>query len=526
MCSIAWADVRVFADRDELGGHEASCRALPVLEELLDLLGLLLLHELEDLRPPAPWAAPRRRRRPARRACCPGPARPRAPGAIRPARARVGSSSSASTSPACCGLSRAEEANLIVVRELADDARQVGRVRVLDEVGQSPVPALDEEQLDRFAQPLEFFHEFVGAPRPAGEPPTGCGARDLTQKYDAARTPGKGIFPVQRGRARHPSGAELGEPERVGQTSGIRWCAGMTPRLPERAGALGERCHAVGAAVAAPDENRDRLPAVRGQDRRRRVVSGHDEDVGPERRDLGDGPRRGARAPAPLRRSRRPRPPCPCPCSGRRRSRSVSQCSRRVASSSSKVVPVLSTSMPTSFAQPAVHRVGRDGRRAQAEHLGKSRQLRQLVEAAEQHHVGRAPRRRAGAGPRSTKRFTSAAVRFARGSSARTGSGRLARAACGSVSDSRAAAGRRAPRAARARSGAPSRARRRPRRRAAGSRAGARSRRTHISVLMRPARRSVMRPAPSTVQKFPRAATSPARRSNSMPSASRTPRPT
>ena len=35
-------------------------------------------------------------------------------------------------------------------------------------------------------------------------------------------------------------------------------------------------------------------------------------------------------------------------------------------------------------------------------------------------------------------------------------------------------------------------------------------RRMHASVLMRPARRSVMRPWPSTVQKFPRAATSPA----------------
>ncbi len=42
-------DGRVLADRDELGGHEAPGRALPILEELLNLLGLLLLHELEDV---------------------------------------------------------------------------------------------------------------------------------------------------------------------------------------------------------------------------------------------------------------------------------------------------------------------------------------------------------------------------------------------------------------------------------------------------------------------------------------------
>jgi hypothetical protein len=52
----------------------------------------------------------------------------------------------------------AEEPHLIVVRELADHPRHVGGVRVVDDVGEPLVPAFDEQQLDRFPQPLELFH--------------------------------------------------------------------------------------------------------------------------------------------------------------------------------------------------------------------------------------------------------------------------------------------------------------------------------------------------------------------------------
>ena len=41
-------DGRLFPHGDELGRHQPARRALLVFEELLDLLGLLLLHELED----------------------------------------------------------------------------------------------------------------------------------------------------------------------------------------------------------------------------------------------------------------------------------------------------------------------------------------------------------------------------------------------------------------------------------------------------------------------------------------------
>jgi hypothetical protein len=56
---------------------------------------------------------------------------------------------------------QAEEANLIVARELADDAREVSGVRVLHEVGEPLVPTFDEEELDRFPQTFELFHDRV-----------------------------------------------------------------------------------------------------------------------------------------------------------------------------------------------------------------------------------------------------------------------------------------------------------------------------------------------------------------------------
>ncbi len=55
---------------------------------------------------------------------------------------------------------QAEDAHLIVVRELANDTRHVGGMRVLDEIREALVPAFDEEQVDGFSQPLELFHRY------------------------------------------------------------------------------------------------------------------------------------------------------------------------------------------------------------------------------------------------------------------------------------------------------------------------------------------------------------------------------
>ena len=122
----------------------------------------------------------------------------------------------------------------------------------------------------------------------------------------------------------------------------------------------------------------------------------------------------------------------------------------------------------------------------------------------------------------STKRLTRAAVRAASGAAAVTGRGGTP-VAWGSVSvtrpdspEPRSTSTKRCSFTGSMRSSAPST--RISRRRSQS--------RTQTSVGMRPARRSVMRPFVSTVQKFPRAATSPSRSSKSIPRASSTPRPT
>src|SRR5439155_620280 len=78
-------------------------------------------------------------------------------------------------------------------------------------------------------------------------------ARSLTPEYDAARTPGKGILPCAgAGRRRWlASGAELGEAERVGHHQRHQVLGRDHAETPGTAGTLGERGHAVGAAVAA-----------------------------------------------------------------------------------------------------------------------------------------------------------------------------------------------------------------------------------------------------------------------------------
>jgi hypothetical protein len=48
-CSTAWATVRSLEDREHVGGHEAPRGLLAVLEELLDLVRLLLFHEVQHL---------------------------------------------------------------------------------------------------------------------------------------------------------------------------------------------------------------------------------------------------------------------------------------------------------------------------------------------------------------------------------------------------------------------------------------------------------------------------------------------
>src|SRR3989442_13174457 len=92
----------------------------------------------------------------------------------------------------------------------------------------------------------------------------------------------------RRAREFWPSGAELGEPERVRHPDGHEVLGGHQAEGPGAAGTLGERGHAVWAAIAAPDQHWHRLPAVSGQHRWGGVVSGDDHDVGLERADLRD----------------------------------------------------------------------------------------------------------------------------------------------------------------------------------------------------------------------------------------------
>jgi hypothetical protein len=151
-------DGGLLADGDELGRHEPARRALLVLEELLDLLGLLLLHQLEDFlglllgqllddvrhvlgRHPVQDAGDldfgKRADQLAQRGIV----------ELGEHFARV------------LRAQQAEDANLVLGRQLADDARHVGLVRVLQEVGEPLVAALAEKLLDRFAQPLRLFHD-------------------------------------------------------------------------------------------------------------------------------------------------------------------------------------------------------------------------------------------------------------------------------------------------------------------------------------------------------------------------------
>src|SRR5881409_1594049 len=101
-------------------------------------------------------------------------------------------------------------------------ALPVCRVGVLDEVGESLVSTLDEEQLDRFSQALELFHGIPVRASAGGAPaPRRPAARTATTKYDAARTPGKGIY-----------APNFVSRSAFAITSGMRCWEGMTPRLP------------------------------------------------------------------------------------------------------------------------------------------------------------------------------------------------------------------------------------------------------------------------------------------------------
>ena len=149
---------RVLAHRDELGRHEASGGALGIFEELLDLLGLLLLHELEDfvrsllrqLLHDVDDLLGRHAVEDARDLDLRERADQLAQGRI----VELGEHLAR-----VLRAEQAEEAHLIVARQLADHARHVGGVGVLDEVGEPLVPAFDEQLLDRFPQPLELFHD-------------------------------------------------------------------------------------------------------------------------------------------------------------------------------------------------------------------------------------------------------------------------------------------------------------------------------------------------------------------------------
>src|SRR5213593_1865320 len=196
-----------------------------------------------------------------------------------------------------------------------------------------------------------------------------------------------GICPAPaRGTDVYLSGAELDEAQGVRHHQWHQMLGGNHAEASAGAGALGEGGHCVGAAVPAPDQEGDRLPAVAGQNRRSRVIAGDDQDVRPEGADVRDRPVQ------PLERLDL--------------RVEVSVLARLVGVlvvNEEEVVrvPVLAERRELvveggagledvhadELRETAVHRVGRDRRAPEPEDLGKPREFRQLVEAAQEHHV-------------------------------------------------------------------------------------------------------------------------------------------
>ena len=96
-----------------------------------------------------------------------------------------------------------------------------------------------------------------------------------------------------------------------------------------------------------------------------------------------------ARARGSWPRSRRPRRRYRRACSARRSSRTSSQWSRTAASSAASAPPAASsTSMPARLGEPAVHRVASDGRRADLPRFRDRREFGQRGDAPQEQAVG------------------------------------------------------------------------------------------------------------------------------------------
>jgi hypothetical protein len=173
-------DGGLLAHGDELRRHQPPRRAFLVLEELLDLLGLLLLHQLEDfvrllLGKLLDDVHDLLRRHPVEDTRD-FDFRERADELAQGGVVQLGEHLAR-----MLRREEAEETDLILRRQLADHARHICGMRVLQQVGEPLVAALAEQLLDRFAQAFGLFH--------------------LTSKYDPAPAWGKGILPCRRGRA-------------------------------------------------------------------------------------------------------------------------------------------------------------------------------------------------------------------------------------------------------------------------------------------------------------------------------------
>src|SRR5262249_29773914 len=157
-----------FVDGDDVRRHQAAGSALAVLEELLNLFGLLLGHEVEDLfrlflgklLHDLDDVVGRHLVEHARDFLLVEGAQQLALGGIVELRedfARV------------LGRQQPKEAHLIGEGELAQDRGDVGGVRVLEEAGQALVASATEQLLDRLGQALGLAHALVRprAPRSA-----------------------------------------------------------------------------------------------------------------------------------------------------------------------------------------------------------------------------------------------------------------------------------------------------------------------------------------------------------------------
>ncbi len=294
---------------------------------------------------------------------------------------------------------------------------------------------------------------------------------------------------MQSGRDRGASGSVLGQAQRIGHDQRHEVVGGQEAEAaPARSARSVKRL--TGSAPQWALAIRARAPAA---SRGRRAPKGVEwspvmtSTSGGARGSPARG-RRSARAPPPWRGSRRPRRPCPCPCSGRRRSRCAASCSRSVVDLVGEGGARLEHLHADQPREAPVHRVGGDRRRAEPEHLRETRAAR----AAGRSRAG-APCSRGRVGEH-RRASVDEAVHDRRGplrlgSSARRE--RRAPSGCGSVSVSCAAE-----------AGAPQHQHEAVLLHRLDQDLGAvdpdppqaLTRRTQVSVEIRPARRSVMRP--------------------------------